>query len=293
MSPTIKWQRWDSASYNWYGTTSADALPSIEAELDAWIATVNLSAVNAGRQITKEKGYADSTATNYAGTVISAGANNNTQKGYLFYGTMGGSSKKIYTGDVYTDDGSNGGYGTISGGSIDTFVTWYVSGQEASFMITFSTVPGEEFFTFGPIFGSQGTSYMDGFHIIKCSDGEWSMYSSDGSSVCHIHYFDDPGGGVWSSCSRSTTVDSITTAGSFYYRSFAISKSTDNGTSSVDPATDGASLVIAASPFLLEPNTGYNTTGRRRILTDLGDGTNVYVLAAAHYGPHIVVDLRA
>lgn len=295
MAPTIKWQRWDSASYDWMGTAATDALPALEAELDAWITTVNGNASNTGRSIVKERGYADSTTANYAGLVISAGANGNTAKGYLAYGTYGSAtSKQIYTGDTYVDDTSRGGYGTVSGGPTDTGVSWISSGQEASWVIVSNTTDGQEYFCFGPRPGNTDSNiYQEGFFIFKCTDGEWSMTANDASSHYHVHYWDDALGTGWGSCTRSTTADLTRQATSNTYGRFMLHGGTSGLVNSAG-SVDGAEYVYAASPDVLE-TTGSSTyyfTGRRRVLTTLGDGNNVYVLNGYYFGPSFLVDLR-
>jgi hypothetical protein len=307
MAPTIKWQRWESASYDWFAKSTTDALPSLEAELDAWITAVNGNASNAGRSITKKRGAGDSTGGNYAGLVISMGANNNTSKGYFMYACLNSTtSKRLYFGDTYTDDASNGGYGTIYRGYYDTSVSFVTSGQEANWLICSSTVDGQEYFTFGPTFNNKvDSSSQDGFVIFKASDGEWSVSSNDAStSHGHIHYWDDAGGTGWDNCgrngqglgstSRHTQPDDTTKASTYAYGRYSIVATTSSGSSSANVATEGKRVVYAASPDLFQSasTTTYSYTGVRRTMADLGDGDNVYVLSTYFYGPTILVDLR-
>jgi len=297
MAPTIKWQRWDSASYNWFGTTATDALPSVEAELDAWITTVNGNASNVGRQVTKERGYADSTTANYASLVISCGANSNTAKGYMSYGCLGGTTaKKNYVGNAYTDDTSNGGYGTVSGGPSDTSVSWYTSGQEANFLIVTGVVDGEEYFCFGPTIGATPNySYMDGFFISKATDGEWFMVTGDGASASvrlATHYWDDDYSTGWSTLTRTATgATSILTRGPWETGRYGLIAA-----SSTNPTLiSSTARIYAASSDVYAPattTTQYNT-GDRTVFTDLGTGDDVYLLTGYHYGPSFLVDLRA
>lgn len=294
MAPTIKWQRWDSASYDWFGVTASDALPSVEAELDAWIATVNGNASNVGRQVTKERGYADSTTANYGGLVISCGANGNAAKGYMGYGCYGSTtSRRAYVGDTFTDDTSNGGYGAISGGRSDTSIAWYTSGQEANFLIVTGVVDGEEYFSFGPSFGvSPSTSYMDGFLIAKATDGEWFMVTTDGSAQYVTHYWDDAASTGWSTINRTTTGSASTGVRQTYwagrYELFSTSPASATFIS-------GTGVIYAASPDMYQAagNPSYYETGDRVVFTDIGDGSNVYLLTGYYYGPTFLVDLRA
>lgn len=298
MAPTIKWQRWDSASYDWFGTTATDALPSLEAEIDAWITAVNGNASNSGRQITKERGYADSTTAGYAGLVLSAGANGNAAKGYLSYGCFGsGSTKSSYAGPTYADDTSLGGYGTISGGPGDSNISWYTSGQEASWLVVSDTTDGQEYFCFGPTFGtSPSTAYQDGIFIFKGTDGEWSITSADSTNMIHIHYWDDAIGTGWSNCSRSsnTSYDYTKTQLSYSYGRYMMYSPTSTQANSVN-SSEGSQYVYAANPDVLEPsgNSTHYYTGNRRILSTLGDGNNVYILNSFYHGPSFLVDLRS
>ena len=294
MAPTIKWQRWDSASYDWFGTASTDALPSLEAELDAWIATVNANLSNAGRSVVKERGYASSTTANYAGFVISCGAAGNSAKGYLAYGTYGSTStKKLWAGDTYADDTSQGGYGTISGGYADGSVTWITSGNEASWLVTTSVVDGQEYFTFGPSFGNNSANQEEGFTIFKCTDGEWSLVSNDSSSQCHTHYWDDDASTGWLNCSRSPGYSDqpVIQLSSFAGRYGIYANS---GTQGSLVGADAPSIVYAANPDMMAAsnNSTFMLTGNRRIYQDLGNGDNVYMYAGSSYGPSYLVDLR-
>ena len=298
MAPTIKWQRWDSSAYNWFGQTASDALPALEAELDAWITTVNGNASNTGRQITKERGYADSTGGSYAGITLSFGANNNTAKGYFFYGCQAQTtSHRIYFGDTFVDDTSSGGYGTISGGYVDSSISFVTSGQEANWVIITGTVDGQEYFTFGPTFNSKtDTAYQDGFAIIKMTDGEWSVMSGDGStSQGHIHYWDDAGGTGWTNCARTTSnTDKLSAANTYFYGRFCIMAAINGTPAAVNPATDGKRVCYAASPDVFEIPTSSASayTASRVLISSLGTGENVYLLTSYFYGPTFLVDLR-
>ena len=297
MAPTIKWQRWDSASYDWYGVTATDALPTLEAELDAWITAVNGNASNSGRQVTKERGYADSTTLDYAGLVISCGANGNTEKGYMAYGTYNSTTNKsIYLGNTYADDTSRGGYGTISGGVQDSGVSTRTSGQEASWLIVSSIVDGQEYFCYGPTFGTNpSVNYQDGFFIFKATDGEWSMTSGDGSIGLHTHYWDDGLSTGWSSCNRTGNSydDVMLVQGNNTYGRYGLFPGSPVNVA--NPVTQGAQVVYAANPDVLTANTGasFYYTGRRRVMTTLGNGQDVYILNGYYYGPTFLVDLRS
>lgn len=291
MAPTIKWQRWDSASYDWHAGTSAGAVGQIEAELDTWIAAVNGHTANTGRQITKMRGYADSTGGNYAGIVLRYGANNNTEYAYSYYGTTGSTSARTwYAGPNYADDTSRGGYGTVSGGVSDTSVSWRTSGYEADFLLIYDTTEGQEYFLMGPRFGTS-TSYMDGFLIVKSTEGEWLMSSGDGStSRQSYHYFDDAVSTGWSAINRTAGgPSSVETANNAFFRYYEYPS-----TSGSPSSFEGNISVVAANPSLLMPNSSssYYQTGTRRVITDVSANDDYYLLQSYYYGPAVLVDLR-
>lgn len=292
MAPTIRWQRWESGAYNWFGQTASDALPSMESELDAWITTVNGNASNTGRQLTKMRGYASSTGGNYAGILIRAGANGNTAYGYFRYTCLNSTTvKNVQMGDTFTDDTSNGGYGTLTGGPFDSSVSWVTSASSADWLIVTGTVDGQEYFIFGPSFGTPNTANQDGFAIIKGLHGEWVFITADGGStvIQAYSYFNDAVSTGWDSLSRGTTANStVTTASSSTYGRYSLSA---NG-GGLPGLTGGR--VYAASPDLYEPNAAstYYYTGYRRVLTDIDAGGQVYMLNTYFYGPTVLVDVR-
>lgn len=294
MAPTIKWQRFDTASYDWFGTTATDALPQIEAELNAWIATVNANPSNAGRQITKMRGYADSTTTNYAGITLRYGANNNTAYAYSFFGCRGSISNRAwYLGTTYADDTSNGGYGTISNGTSDTSISFLTSGYDADFMLTYDTTDGQEYFLFGPRFSNDSVSYQDGFSIIKSTTGEWLFESGDGNANRLVfHYFDDAVSTGWSAVNRTTNGTSKMVPENESFSRYYLAA--QNSGSPSPTSFSGNVKVVAANPSLLQPqnNSYYFKTGTRRILTDISANNDFFLLASYYYGPTVLVDLR-
>ena len=292
MAPTIKWQRWDSASYDWHSGTADGAVAQIEAELDAWIAAVNAHTANTGRQITKMRGYADSTGGSYAGITLRYGANSNTEYAYSYYGTRGSTSSRTwYIGPNFADDTSNGGYGTVSGGASDSSISWRVSGYEADFLLIYDTTEGQEYFLMGPRFGTS-TSYMDGFAIMKSTTGEWMISSGDGSATRYTyHYFNDSVSTGWSAINRTATGN-----GNAETRNNALCRYHENASTSGSPSSFFSSniSVAAASPDLLAVSSSgaYYQTGTRRVITDISPNNDFYLLSSYYYGPVVIVDLR-
>ena len=292
MAPTIKWQRWDSASYDFNSTDADAALPQFEGELLAWIAAVNANPSNAGRQITQLKGYADSTAENYAGTVVRVGANNDTEFAYFMHAQLGSVSyKQFQLGPVYTDDGSNGGYGAISGGDNDTQMSWKSNGTEADWLIVYDTTDGQEFFCWGPRMGSSA-NYQDGFIVFKATNGEWTINTSDGTTtnqMCY-HYFDDEVSTGWSSIDRTNNYGAqVPVATETFSRYRLYTRGTDSG------SYIGRAYVTAANPSLFIPHgsTAVSKTAKRTVFTDLSPNNDVYMLSMYYFGPQVFVDLRS
>lgn len=295
MAVTIKFQRFESASYDWYGETTADVLPQIQSELDSWISSVNGNASNTGRQITREKGYADrttNTTPNEKGMVISCGANSNTEKGYMQF-TAYSSLKKMRMGTSWTDDGTVNGYGTIStaaGGYSDTSIAWPAStGVDVDFIIMTDTVDGEEFFILGINYLSS-TNY-EGWAIWKAENGEWCMEFNDGSSGGVMHYWTDATGVTgWNNGNRSSSAESsvipAVNAGVYRRRGISCNTFTD-----WDPLTyPSGGVIIAANKQLIDGSNTYG--GRVYALTDFSATREVYKIFAYPYGPAVYVDVR-
>ena len=300
MAPVIKYQRWEAASYDIWAEGPTDALPSLEAEVDAWIATVNGNASNTSRQLAKVKGYLDAnvgTTGNLKGFLFSAGANNNTEFGYLRWLVSNSSNAVSHvTGTNFNDDGtSNNGYGlltTSTGGHTDSSL-FIRDGQDVDFIIAYDTTDGAEFYCEGYNYANSG-SYDAGFAIWKAENGEWVFESNDGTSYNVLHYWTDGSGptgwnnGARSSSAGATSSNSVTIE-TWAKRTFYATSFTD-----FDPVAfpDGGKIV-AASPYLLCNISGY-LGGRVIAWTGAaGSPTNeVYKISMVNNGPFVYVDAR-
>ena len=293
MAPVIKWQRFEAAAYDWAGETATDALPQIEAELDAWITAVNGNASNTGRQVTKEKGYADAVeSTSYKGFTISCGANSNTEKGSMIYMALN-TLKRCWVGQ-WTDDGvSNNGYGSIStsgGGYGDTSIGWVGVNVNIDFIIMTDTTDGKEFFILGLNYANSTT--MEGFAIWKAENGEWVMEFNDASNGGVLHYWTDATGPTgWNNGGRtsSNALTSMPSAGTeqFERRNFSASEFTN-----WDPVTyPSGGTVVAANEYLLNGSANMYG-GRVYSWTDFSATDEVYKIYPYPYGPAVYVDVR-
>ena len=174
-------------------------MPSLQAEVDAWITAVNGNASNTGRQITREKGYQDATVGttgNQKGFVFSAGANSNTEKGYLSW--LIGSASDVVTITAsadWTDDTSNNGYGSFvtSGGGYNDSSSHMRSGVDIDYIIAYDTTDGQEFYCQGVNYDNNG-SHDGGFTIWKAENGEWVFEGNDGTTYNVLHYWTDGSG---------------------------------------------------------------------------------------------------
>jgi hypothetical protein len=261
-------------------------------QLGLWIADVNTNASNTNRPLVIERDASSSTAANYAGLVISAGAEGTTDRGYMTYACMGStSSRRLYVGNVYDNGAGNGGYGNVSGLSSDTLVSFHTSGVEANWLIVYDNEDGKEFFTFGPTFGSRSSVYEDGFTIFKRTTGEWCMVTGDGSNQYPVSYVNTSQFTGWTQPNRgSSSVTSAADRRASTIGRYTLFASSTAGTSVIDEEF----FWVAANPNLMTPsNTStYYDTGDRVVLTDLGDGTNVYLVTSYFYGPMVLIDLR-
>ena len=296
MAPVIKWQRWDSASYDWNGHGATDPVAAIEEVLDDWITGVNANASNVGRQVTKMRTYTDFSG-NYNGQVVRFGANNNTDYGYFRHGTRGGTSFSFYMGDSYTDDTSNGGFGSVStsnGGSSESSVPAKTSGQEASFLLCYDTTDEKEFFTFGPYYPSNYTyQYSNGWTFFKTTKGEWAMVANDYTTRRCYTYHDDALSTGWGNLSRNTqsneSIGYLNSTSSYYGRFIAYNGETGTATATLSDYY----TVVAANEGLLYPAGGTSTlTGKRYVNTTEDPDRGIYLLTPYYNGPTIYVNVN-
>ena len=289
MAPTIKWQRFEQAVYDWFDTSATGPIPQIESELDAWIASVNANPSNTGRQVNKIKGYADGSG-NYLGWVLQVGANNNTDNGYFGMWSASTTALRGYIGRTYTDNASNGGYGTITTnpyGAQDSSIGYASSGQDADFLLIYDSTDGKEFFCLGKAMGT-ATGNMDGFLIYKTTSGEWALGFNDSSTWYGISYFDDVVGTGWVHPKRTATQDSCGYRTMQSYMETRWCLMAVNGTI-IDPLINHYAMP-AASDYLFAGANG--NTGTRYYWSHVGNGDEIYMLQAFYYGPRVLVDLR-
>ena len=183
MAVTVEYQAWDSASYDWLDNSTSTAAPQqINDKLSAWITAVNANASNTTKQITIEKGPADSTSTNYVGWVLKLDSASTSSPFYaLFYSTS--TTGGIFgCSDTWTGDGTNGGYGAASGLTSTSSFSYKTSGVAAEFTIGTETTDGEEFFVFG-YKTDASTTFQGVWVIFKDSAGEWAYFNRFSSAA--------------------------------------------------------------------------------------------------------------
>lgn len=190
-APSIEYQLWPSASYSGFGTASTDFWPSLEAKIDAWITAIssNASIVADGALPIKRKGYADTTdAANRMGVVIELPRTGISS--FYYYGvTLNSTIRYAYVNTGWTDNGTNGGYGSPTvGDNTGTTYSWATSGQDMGIIIAQDTTDGQEMFmaaTAGTSTSQEGSL----FTAVRTLGGGWAsiLNSSATSSVCMWH----------------------------------------------------------------------------------------------------------
>lgn len=270
---TAKYQAWTSGTWGWDSNTAGSACVELVSELDAWITAINLNASQSGKQVVRKRGPADSTTTNYRGFVVELPFNSTTGSMYVSFHSNSSTNMRFYAGDQFTDDTSNGGYGTVSattGLSSDTGISWKNSiTTSAGFVIGYSTVDTEEFFCFGWLLDSSNT-YADSMTIYKNTYGEWTAMFNDGNS--HTGFaINTPSaskermrmGGLETSGASNTIIP---------YAAYAVTSFVPtNEISQIISAAASADLFHAAVAI------------QQMDYLDLGDGTNL--VSTAYYGP--------
>lgn len=256
MPVTVDYQYWDSASYNWLDNVSATAPAlQIQEKLAAWVSAVNANASNAGRPVSIRKSPSDSTSTNFIGWVIEC-SSTSADKGLFarLYSSTATNLNALFH-QTWTDNGSNGGYGTYSGGiSSDTSISFSTTGVAAEFSVAAGTDDGQEFFCLGWRLNN-ATTQSDVFLIFKDVYGEWAgVFTDGGSQVSGTYYM-----GTHSSPKRNYLV-AILTIG-FNSNTNYLTRLALHNSGSTYAASDGVeftSVMTAASPALFCTTTANN-----------------------------------
>jgi len=182
---TARYQAWTSATWGWDSNTAGSACVELVSELDTWITAINANASQTGKQVVRQRGPADSTTANYRGFVVELPFNSTAASMYVSLHSNSATNLRFYAGDQFTDNTSNGGYGTVTatnGLSSDTSISWKNTiTSSAGFVVGYSTVDTEEFFCVGWLLDSS-TTYADSLTIYKNTYGEWTAMMNDGNS---------------------------------------------------------------------------------------------------------------
>lgn len=191
MAATAKFQAWTNATWAWDSAAAGAPCVELEAELDAWIAAINANPSQSGKQVVKIRGAASSTTANYRGIGVQLPAQNTTGDLYVRFYSSTTSVINFFANTGFTDDTSNGGYGTGTGTTGgDSSIAWKNTvTTEGSFIIGYSTVDGQEFFHLGWVIDNLTTT-SDGWTITKDQNGEWMAFVNDGGSASGLMYDD-------------------------------------------------------------------------------------------------------
>lgn len=191
MPAVTKYQEWTSGTYNWYSSTNTDTCGEVVNELKDWVTTINGNASQSGKQLVVEKDESSSTNASYFGFVLNCPAQTTTGNIYTAFYTTTSTNVNWRAGTTWTDDGSQGGYGTIGGTSdSDTTFSWLTSVPSGAQFLTMKGVTnGEEYFVLA-WFLNQSTSTNDALWIFKDQSGEWCSMVTDGGTLSGVYYDD-------------------------------------------------------------------------------------------------------
>lgn len=188
MAVSVSYQSWSSAAYFWSNSSSDNPTAQINDLLQAWVTAVNANPSNADQQVSIVKSPASSTLASYFGWVVGfideraiAGSSFKRTFYHRFYSSSTTNVVSTFS-DAFTNDGTNGGYGAVSGtNASDTSVAWYTSGQTAEFLVASETQNGQEFFVVGWRLANN-INYSDCFVYFKDNNGNWAGAFNDGGS---------------------------------------------------------------------------------------------------------------
>ena len=193
MAVTVEYQAWDSATYNWLDNSSSTAAPQqINDKLSAWITAVNANASNTSKQLTIEKGPADSTSANFVGWVIKLDSSTSLSPFYFAVYTLSSGVLGMYSYETWTNSTSNGGYGTLSGSSSGASVNFRTSAIAAEFTVATETANGQEFFALGYKTDPSSSNYQGFFVLFKDTTGEWASYNGGSNNYGTLYASANP-----------------------------------------------------------------------------------------------------
>lgn len=265
-NPVGKYKFWDSTIANGLGTSANDFWPALETELDAWLSAISGNASLSGAAPTKLKGTADSTNANYLGLVVELP--HSTDPSMYVQSYCSSSTAMIQrVGETYSDNGSNGGYGTISGVSDTEGSSWSATGIDLGIFLAYDTTDGEEFFVAGR-WGSDTASLHDPLMImVRGIAGNWSGTVIDASTS----------GMVWYDRNASTFI-----SGRVIGTSNSEMNIFSSASSTSSPGISTTSQFVSANPRILTASAGTDTGA------SFGDAPyTAYV--TAYYGPTVII----
>lgn len=262
MAATVKTDTYTSASYNWDSASTGQPCKDVVDELKSWVTTINSNASQTGKQVVVLRDEASSTTTNYRGWVVEL-PQTGTDTLYTSLTTYNATTIQFFSGTGFTDDTSNGGYGTVTSTiETDGSIGWQTTAAvDVHFGLAYGIVDGEEFFFVGWDLGSDST-YSDMWGIFKTTEGYWATIATDGTA-CK--------GGSYGGVSTEDTIEIAAMSGStsahapgspIYYK----------GTQS---STTDVFAVMAKSPDIYNNHLSrsfgnYNTFTDGSILISLG-----------------------
>ena len=188
MAATVKTDTYASASYNWDSASAGQPCKDVVDELKSWVTTINGNASQTSKQVAVLRDEADSTTANYRGWVVEL-PQTGSDTLYTSFHTNGATNARFYTGTGFTDDTSNGGYGTVTSTiETDTSISWQTTaGVDVHFGLAYGTVDGEEYFFVGWDLGTD-SAYSDMWGIFKTTEGYWAAIVTDATAMKGASY---------------------------------------------------------------------------------------------------------
>lgn len=205
MAATVKTDTYTSASYNWDSASTGQPCKDVVDELKSWVTIINGNASQTGKQVVVLRDETDSTTTNYRGWAVEL-PQTGTDTLYTSFHTNTATNARFYSGTGFTDDTSNGGYGTVTPTlETDTSMSWLTTAAiDVHFGLAYGIVDGEEFFFVGWDLGADAT-YSDMWGIFKTTEGYWAAIATDYTTVK---------GGSYGGVSTEDTIQLATMSGS-------------------------------------------------------------------------------
>ena len=290
MAVIAKHGIWDNSVYPWTDQSASGMMGSIVAEIDGWVSTIssNPSIVANGMVPVKVKGPGDSTNSGvnngfvyeFPDTSIGLGNDGPTWPTLMVYGKENDFDFGVT--DEYTDNGSNGGYGTAGStpGHSSVSGTSGTAGFNNEAIVCMETVDGEEFIAVGFKLGTSSSQSM-GFAVTRDQGGHW-LFTARTAVLAY-----DGVQGYWTSTNGPYDTD----PGSTSYSSATIYKPLVVGAVSISAAKNRPGYTgVAQGVWAAKSRKLYHGRGSSGLFGEyLPIGSGEQMLSLGAYSPAVIV----